>query len=283
MEHTDEPTYPFYLLRLKAELARRKSSNPRYSLRAFSRALAVESGVLSRILGRKRPLMRERAIAFADRLGLDDMERSRFVKSAEDEVARRLLVGPTTPAPEQPLKLANESFEVISDILHYAVLELTRNTDFVADSDWIGRRLGATREEVDGAIERLLKIGLLEREGGSLRKATGRLTTDDRQRTSEALKEHQRQALAGAVRALDVVPLARRHNFSVTMSVNPDKLPLARQLIEEFAAAICDALGTGAERAVYEMTIGLYPMTETAESPAVRPPGPGPSNETSAH
>src|ERR1700761_4517065 len=45
---------PFYKVYLQEELARRCERNPRYSVRAFARALDINDGALSQILSGKR-------------------------------------------------------------------------------------------------------------------------------------------------------------------------------------------------------------------------------------
>ena len=55
---------------LHAELARRQQTNPRYSLRAYARALGTHHGTLSRLLRRHRRLTPRSAARICARLGL---------------------------------------------------------------------------------------------------------------------------------------------------------------------------------------------------------------------
>ncbi len=43
-----------------------------------------------------------------------------------------------------------------------AILALTRTADFHADSRWIARTLGVSVDEVNVALQRLLRLGLLQ-------------------------------------------------------------------------------------------------------------------------
>jgi hypothetical protein len=45
---------------------------------------------------------------------------------------------------------------------HFAILELTRLQDFQPDSRWIARVLGLNPDEVNIALARLMRLGLLE-------------------------------------------------------------------------------------------------------------------------
>ena len=56
---------------LRQELRRRCERNPRYSIRAFARALEIHPSTLAAILAEKRPLTRKTAIRLASRLAKD--------------------------------------------------------------------------------------------------------------------------------------------------------------------------------------------------------------------
>ena len=47
-------------------------------------------------------------------------------------------------------------------VYHYAILELVRLKEFRPDSRWIARMLGITTDEVNIALNRLIRLGLLE-------------------------------------------------------------------------------------------------------------------------
>lgn len=61
---------PLPIQLLEAEFTRRKSLNPRYSLRAFAQTLGVPSGRLSEFLSGKRRPTAKISAQIADRLGL---------------------------------------------------------------------------------------------------------------------------------------------------------------------------------------------------------------------
>lgn len=81
----------FHLKLLKKEFERRQGANPRYSLRAYARDLALDPGLLSRLMTGKRLMAISTAKRVAERLKLDDGASLRFVQSAALDQALRLL------------------------------------------------------------------------------------------------------------------------------------------------------------------------------------------------
>ncbi len=70
MENITTETKPLWLEILNQELAEKKSRNPRYSVRAFSRDLGISQSHLTRILNGQRKLSSEQACRIALTLGM---------------------------------------------------------------------------------------------------------------------------------------------------------------------------------------------------------------------
>jgi transcriptional regulator with XRE-family HTH domain len=108
---------------LHAEFERRRTTNPRYSLRSFARDLVVDHSTLSQILRGKRRLTGRIVRALGPRLRL-------------------------TPAAIAELcALENES----------AVLSALERHNFRADSRWIATMVGIPLDEVNVTLQRLLR------------------------------------------------------------------------------------------------------------------------------
>lgn len=118
---------------LAAELAARKSRNPRYSLRAFARDLRLNHATLSQMLSGQRRITSRTARLLGQRLRID----SGAVRAA-------CAVGEEAK-----------------------VLAAVRRTDFVASSRFIATRTGLSVDIVNAALFRLLHAGRLSmrREG----------------------------------------------------------------------------------------------------------------------
>ena len=139
---------------LQEELVERCRKNPNYSLRSFARALSVEPSALSQMINGKRPITEKMKLRLGAALGLHTKQIEKFTTEGKSESKQPL------PAYQQ---MTLDSFALISDWYHYAILELLAIEGFKPDPAWIGKRLGITRSEANIAVERLFRLGLLEK------------------------------------------------------------------------------------------------------------------------
>jgi hypothetical protein len=88
-----ENRVPYYVRFLAAELERRKARNPRYSLRAFAKAVGLDASALSRILSGKQGLSLSSGIKVGKKLSLPKTELRIFLASiAEEQFARTTML-----------------------------------------------------------------------------------------------------------------------------------------------------------------------------------------------
>jgi uncharacterized protein (TIGR02147 family) len=252
-----------FRLFLQSELARRCESNERYSLRAYARSLRIAPSALSAILNGKRPITRNMKLRLGLGLGLSPKDVGYFQESKAE--------GASPKGPAQTLEfqqIALDAYAVIADWYHYAILELSHLESFQPDPKWIAKSLGITKSEVNIAVERLQRVGLLKIESGSWIDTTpnGHATNIRGDLTSAASRKLQRQILEKSIRALDEVPIAIRNHTSMTMAINPDDLPEAKERITNFRHNLCSFLErNGKPTQVYQLAIAFYPVTQIEE------------------
>ncbi len=251
---------PVYKQMLHQELARRSERNPRYSLRAFSRSVGVDIGVLSRALSDKRTLSFPVAERITTALNLTSEERKFFFDSLAEEQKNKKL---NVPLPSEELafsEIDSDLFSIIGDWYHYAILELTSTAGFKNDPQWIAKQFGLNVYEVRLALSKLLKVGLLIEKDGVLSRGETRNTTKDKTRTNDALKKHQKQMLRHAFNAIDEFPLEERSMTGMTMAIDPAKLPIAKTMIEEFSQKLSNFLEGGKKKQVYQLQVSLFSL-----------------------
>lgn len=257
----------FYRKRLQSLLAERCDRNPRYSVRAFARALDIDVGTLSRVLSGKQIPSFKLSQRLTSGMDLTAEEERKFIASvAETQRSRgterlnpvfRSIREGVTPAAD----LSIDHYRIIADWYHVAILELTFNEDFESSPRWIAKELGISAAEASLAINRLLEFGLLKKDSqGRLRKTDARLTTADKHLSTPALRKNQKQFLEKAIHSLENDPIESRNISSMTMSIDPDQLPLARQMIREFNQSLGKLLESGKRKRVYNLEIALYPI-----------------------
>jgi len=116
--------------------------------------LGINHSTLSQLLRGKRALTPRMIKNLGERLGLRPEEIEAFIareRQAADTVVSREIRW-----------LTMETVALLSDGSHRAILEMTSMEGFVPDTRWIARGLDLTVDEVNMALSRLTRLGLLE-------------------------------------------------------------------------------------------------------------------------
>jgi transcriptional regulator with XRE-family HTH domain len=240
-----------FRLWLQKQFTERCRRNPRYSLRAFAKALEMDASTLSQVLSGKRKISKNIIKAICDKLSASPKEMGFFGLSSR-----------ANGAEVDYFQVNMDTFSVISDWYHYAILELTFTSEFKSDAKWIAKKLSITVEEAKAAIERLKRLGLLLEENGSLIKSSRFLTNNAEVNTSAAHQQLQRQIVEKALVAIDEVSAEEKDITSMTMAIDLSNLNQARELIRRFRRDICSLLEDGEQTQVYHLGIQLYPVSK---------------------
>ncbi|MEQ1663863.1 MAG: TIGR02147 family protein [Bdellovibrionales bacterium] len=267
-----------FRLFLQDELASRCSRNPNYSLRSYAKLLKVSPSALSAMLSGKRPITHKMKERLGLKLGLSITDLEKFKSSAH---GNRKLPDPrilsqganstteidknTDSVEENYQQITIDIFSIISEPYHYALLELIKTNTFQWDPKWIAERLMITISEANIAIERLERVGLLERSlSGELFDATKGFSTDIREGlSSQAQRKFQQRSLEQAILAIQTVPVASRDNTSMTMAINHNDLPKAKKFIKDFRRRFSIQLEESPILdQVYQLTIAFVPLTK---------------------
>lgn len=229
--------------------------NPKYSLRSFAKQLEIPSGRLSELLSGKRRLTLSLVKKIAARLKLDEGQRSALLRE---------VIGTSMPAlaanPRARLVLDEERFAVIADPIHFTILSLMRTADFRTDEQWIAKRLKSSPAEVRRALNRLKDLGVLRLAKGNWARTEQSLGTSDGP-SSAALRISHRRSLEQAMSTIDGVAAELRDLFSITLAIDPRKLPQARARIRSFAESLEAFLEEGDRTEVYNLNIQLVPLS----------------------
>lgn len=233
---------------LNSELKRRTANNDRYSLRAYARDLAVDPSDLSKILSGKRRLGPKLVGQIASKLG--------FSKEALDFNSLRQV--------ENYEGLHLDSFEVISDWYHYAILELTHLKEFQSSHKYISQKLNISKEQARKAVDRLLKLGLLKskNKGRWVDGTNGYSTTTNHKFSAPAFKNLQKGILNKALVALDDIPFEQRDQSSITVASSQEHINHAKIMIKKFRRSLNKYLESATNKdTVFNLSISLYPLT----------------------
>lgn len=247
---TDSQRLKFRLW-LQKQFSEKSKKNPRYSLRAFANFLGLDASTVSQILSGKRAPSKKASLAICEKLS-----------AVPQELRRMGLSGNSSGDDDDFYQLSMDTFSILADWYHFAILELTFTEEFKSDTKWIALQLGISIQEAKSAVERLLRLGLLRNEKGKLKKTHTALTNHTGINTSVARKTLQKQIISKALKAIDEVPQEQKDITSMTMAIDPKNLDRARELTKKFRREMCDLLEDGKQSQVYNLAIQLYPVSK---------------------
>jgi uncharacterized protein (TIGR02147 family) len=259
-----------YRLMLRAQLETKAKKNPQFSLRAFSKKVGVSHPLLSQVLNRKKNISRETACRLIQHLEFTARESKIFLAlvelaTAKDDGYRETLLKRISKlSPEnESLTLTLETFQLISNWYHAAILELTRVEPLTrVSSPRVAKSLGISEMEAGGAIERLLKLGLLIEGKKQLKKSTPIIQTVT-DIPSKPLREHHRQMIAKAVDAIENQSVEERYITDMTVAIHSKDIPAAKKKIEQFKIELSELFArTDEKESVYQMNLQLFQLTE---------------------
>ena len=165
-EHKDVKSY------LSFKYSESLKKNPRYSMRAFAARLGVASSTLSEVLSGKKKVSREMAAKISRSLELSAKQAEYLCLLAEKEASKsenhkrsvyEKIKGLSRG--HSFLDVSVESFKMLSDWYHFAVLELLELPDLNFQVSKLANRLGITSVEFRDAIHRLERLGYVDNSG----------------------------------------------------------------------------------------------------------------------
>jgi len=244
---TDELSDDFRAF-LQVEFTKRCKKNPRYSLRAYAVSLQEDPSSLSQFLRGKRKMSAKKMRNIALKLGINSTHFKKYVLSNSSSEYK---------------KIASDHFMLLSNWYHLAICELCQTVDFVHEHKWIASKLGINIVEVKAAIDRLIRLNWLKINNDKLEFCGGDITTIDSDINLSALSQLQKQMLEKASDAMSVVPLSKRSQSGMTMSISSQKLEQANVMITKFRRKLCHFLEDSEQKDdVYHLSISLFPLTK---------------------
>jgi uncharacterized protein (TIGR02147 family) len=248
-----------FRLFLQAELGRRCRKNSQYSLRAFAKFLATDHATLSQLVRGKRALTARAIMKLGTRLGLDRASIDLYVAQESywaGQTASEAVLGEVE-------QLASDAACVISDWYHYAILELTRLHHFKPDSRWIARVLGIAPDQVNLAVTRLARLGLLEMvDRHRWIDKSGDTTTSLAQFNHTAVERLCEQVRLLMLGAMESAPHGRFEHGSTTLALSTARLPNVLERIARFRRELVSLLEHDPVRDdVYQLEISFFPLT----------------------
>src|SRR6185312_8079464 len=249
------------------EYTKRKSKNPRYSLRAYAKLLGMTASRLSEIFSQKRGLSPELAHRIIDKLDFLDFEKALFLDLVEAEEARSP-IDRELAAQRVKKKIVKysevdlQTFQVIADWYHYAILDYLKLEGCSHQPEQIAKHLNVDVEKIKAALERLVHLNFLEKSNDKYQVVEQRLSTPT-EIPSEALKQHHEGLLDKAKTALRQQCVENRFFQAVTLPISKEDIPMVKECIVEFQEKLSAKLAASPRKnAVYAVLFNFFELTE---------------------
>ncbi len=243
---------------LKNLLHEKTSRNAQFSLRAFARLVEVSPAVLSRVLSGQRKLTFTLAVRIADALKLGPIER-------ETLYSFYLAKSDRSPIDRAEKEFSIDCFNAMKEWYHYGITQLLFVENFREDHRWMSRILEISELEVKLAIDRLVRLEILDRgEDGRLYRTAAHLTTST-EIASSGIRYFQKQILEKTLISLENDPLEERDITSITIAINEDKIEQAKKEIKKFRMKMSEFLSEGPKTRVYNLGVHLIPLSKSTK------------------
>lgn len=259
---------------LNAIFTDKKNKNKKYSLRAWAKKLDVTAMTLSRAMRGLTPCSKKVLANIAKELKLSEKQSQYFYLLNELQYARepqekeyfRALLKSLSPL-KNTIFYSLDTFKVIAEWYHGAILEMTSLKDFKDDPDYIAKRLGhnLSAKTVSYAIERLCALGLLKRTQLGLKAVRGEQLKTGDLGTSLIVKRYHSQFLELAQKALYEQSTDEQRFFGTTLTIKKKSIPQLNDLVDEFHKKVCDLMATDTGDETYQINVNYFRLTNKRE------------------
>ncbi len=238
---------------LTDELKRRREKNKSYSLRAFAVWLDLSPSSLSEIITGKRRVSPKLALRLSSRLQLSPDRTNKVIKS----VGRRVWLA---KKPSQHyMQLKKDQFELIASWTHFAILSLLRVDVPSRTVSWLASKLGVSEVTALESVHRLQRLGLVDENEKNLSRTESPISTPDGI-TDLAIQAAHIESFGLASQAMSLFSVDERDFTSITMAINPKKIPEAKAMIRAFRDRLANVLEDEDATEAYRLSIQLFPL-----------------------
>lgn len=250
-----------------------KSRDEKFSFRFFARRAGFRSpNFLKLVIDGARNLSEDSAKRCAEAFRLSLAESDFLIKlvrfnhcknSAEKSAQAEELLRAKGLRKIRPLTLAQ--FAYYANWYYIPIREMVALEKFREDSEWISKQLLPSVEphQVTRAIEDLLALGLLERDGtGKLQLVDLTVTTPNEVSSSSIVKYHL-EMIRKAGESISTVRSNRREISAVCIPVSENALTKIKQRIQEFRAEIL-AIASEDQKPemIYQLNFQFFPLSD---------------------
>ena len=248
----------------------RRERNSSYSTRAFARDIGISQAYASMILNGKKPLTLKQATRVAALLNLEPEKTEALLNAvlglatAKSKIKKSIRLSFSKKEKNDWFSdLQLDRFTAISRWYHIAILDLTTTKNFKEDVKWIGARLGITSIEANDALDRLIRLGFLQRTNGKIRKPKAHLYLQT-EHSEPAIRKFHKEMIAKAASKLDETSqeeFSKRSITGITLAVDVKHVEEAKKKINNFQQEMSELVTDGNCTEVYQLNVQFFSLT----------------------
>lgn len=256
---------------LQSELESRLLRNSAYSMRAYARDLGLSPSSLSKLLKKKIGLSVKKARQISKKLNFSEEHTEFFCTLVEANCSRHIEVQKLATIKLRKFDsysniLPVDSFKLISEWYHLAILELFSIKGFKEDIEWIAQKLGIASVEANDALERLKRLELLKVIEGKLKPVSDFIIVKSAVPESAGQNFHS-QLLRKAAQAVYEQDKDKRNVSNVILKARSSDIPLLDMRIKDFRRELSYLIEEGeGHDTVYNLGIHLVRLDQDSLS-----------------
>ncbi len=248
-----------------------KQVKPQFSHRYFAKKAATSSALLKLVMDGRRNLTPATTEKFINGLGLRGTEADyfrilvRYTQAVKDVERNRHFTRLRQYMERRKVNtLPLDQYDYLSNWYLPIIREMIPCQGFQKDALKIRNFLfdEVTAEQVVEALQLLMRLGFIQQgKNGMLEQKTAHLRTDD-SIAPLALKNYHREFMRQAIKAIERSHPDEREIRTLTLSADPDKIPLAKKRVQEFFSDMRELLSGPNNRQVYQVNLQLFNLTK---------------------
>lgn len=165
-------------------------------------------------------------------------------------------------------RIEPDFFEYLSHWYYPTIREMTARADFRLDCNWISQQLHpkVEPENIERAIEVLLRLGFIEWNEGRIQRGEPSLTTGH-EVNSLAIVNYHHQMMDLGKDSIESVQRELRDISALTMCVRAEQIPELKKRIHRFRETLMQLADTAEEPStVYQLNVQLFPLNQVEDS-----------------
>jgi uncharacterized protein (TIGR02147 family) len=239
---------------LSSEFQKLRTRNPSYSLRAFARKIGISPSHLSGILNGQVQMTNRIWQRFQNQVQIDPRKSVQIASQLKNRSAKNAFT-----------QIDMDQYHLIAEWYYFAILSLSETKNFRSDVKWIAERLNITLPQTRSALKRLERQGFLRRDSNGDLAPSGLQLATSSGVSNVTLRYSHFQSLELVRASLEACPTELCDFGSVTMAIDPKKIPEARRRIQKFRRSLCKFLESGEKTEVYRIFTQLFPLTKMSK------------------